>query len=106
MKSNQIFGGNFYWFEHNWHYIRKWDHLKTVATLNRLSPQQTMALEKLNTQDFSESDAIMGCCISTGIGLSWTENQLRDKAAQLTAAIKKVMTKNTSAAQMELNPAD
>ena len=30
MKSQQIFGGNFYWFDHNWHYIRKWDHLKTV----------------------------------------------------------------------------
>jgi 8-amino-3,8-dideoxy-alpha-D-manno-octulosonate transaminase len=107
LKSNQIFSGNFYWFEHNWHYIRKWDHLKTVATLNRLNPQQTTALEKLNTQDFSKSDVIMGCCISTAIGLSWTENQLRDKAAQLTAAIKKVMVKNTSAApQMELNPAD
>ncbi len=35
MKSQQIFGGNFYWFEHNWHYIRKWDHLKTEKTLKQ-----------------------------------------------------------------------
>ena len=38
----------------------------------------------------------MGCCISTAIGLSWTEDQLQEKAAKLTAAIKKVMAKNTS----------
>ena len=106
LKSQQIYGGNFYWFDHNWHYIRKWDHLKKVDSLNRLSPAQTAALEKLSTQNFSASDAIMGRCISTAIGLSWTEDQLRDKAAKLTAAIKKVMAKQTSSApHMELNPA-
>jgi 8-amino-3,8-dideoxy-alpha-D-manno-octulosonate transaminase len=105
MKSQQIFGGNFYWFEHNWHYIRKWDHLKTVSTLNRLTPAQSKALEKLNTQDFSKSDTVMGCCISTAISLSWTENQLHEKAAKLSAAIKNIMAKNISAApSMELNP--
>jgi 8-amino-3,8-dideoxy-alpha-D-manno-octulosonate transaminase len=106
MKSQQIFGGNFYWFEHNWHYIRKWSHLKTAATLNRLSPSQTTAVQKLNTQDFSKSDSIMGCCISTAIGLSWSESQLHDKTARLSAAIRKVMAKNTSSApQMEMNSA-
>jgi 8-amino-3,8-dideoxy-alpha-D-manno-octulosonate transaminase len=107
LKSQQIFGGNFYWFDHNWHYIRKWDHLKTVATLNRLTPEQSAALEKLNTQDFSKSDAIMGSCISTAIGLLWTDDQLREKAAKLTAAIRKVMAKNVSTTpSLELNPAD
>jgi 8-amino-3,8-dideoxy-alpha-D-manno-octulosonate transaminase len=91
MKVRQIFGGNFYWFEHNWHYIRKWDHLKTEKTLNHLSPDQTAALKKLDTQNFSKSDAIMSCCISTAIGLSWTEDQLREKASGLAAAIKKVL---------------
>jgi hypothetical protein len=48
----------------------------------------------------------MGCCISTAIGLSWTEDQLREKAAKLAAAIKKVMAKsNSTAPSMELNPA-
>jgi 8-amino-3,8-dideoxy-alpha-D-manno-octulosonate transaminase len=91
LKARQIFGGNFYWFEHNWHYIRKWDHLKTDKTLNRLNPDQITAVKKLNTQDFSKSDAVMGCCISTAIGLSWTEDQLREKASGLSAAIKKVL---------------
>ena len=91
MKARQIFGGNFYWFEHNWHYIRKWDHLKSDKTLNRLNPDQIVAIKKLDTQDFSRSDAVMGCCISTAIGLSWTEDQLREKASGLVAAIKKVL---------------
>jgi len=43
LKSQQIFVGNFYWFEHNWHYIRKWDHLTTEKTLNKLTPAQSAA---------------------------------------------------------------
>jgi 8-amino-3,8-dideoxy-alpha-D-manno-octulosonate transaminase len=91
MRALQIFAGNFYWFEHNWHYIRKWDHLKTEKTLNRLTAGQSAALKKLFTQDFSKSDAVMSCCISTAIGLSWTDEQLHEKTSRLAAAIKKVM---------------
>jgi 8-amino-3,8-dideoxy-alpha-D-manno-octulosonate transaminase len=91
LKAQQIFAGNFYWFDHNWHYIRKWDHLKTEKTLNRLNADQSKAVKKLNTQDFSKSDGVMGCCISTAIGLSWTEDQLHEKASRLTAAVIKVL---------------
>ncbi len=91
MKARQVFGGNFYWFEHNWHYIRKWDHLKKEKTLNRLNPGQITAIKRLDTQDFSRSDAVMECCISTAIGLSWTQDQLREKASGLASVIKKVM---------------
>jgi 8-amino-3,8-dideoxy-alpha-D-manno-octulosonate transaminase len=105
MKAQQIFAGNFYWFDHNWHYIRKWDHLKSEKTLYRLTPGQSVALNKINTQDLSKSDAVMGCCISTAIGLSWTDDQLREKASKLSAVIKKVLSKQTSPqASLELNP--
>ena len=107
LKAQQIFAGNFYWFEHNWHYIRKWDHLKTEKTLNKLTPAQSAALKKLDTQDFSMSDAVMGCCISTAIGLSWTEDQLKEKASKLSAAIKKVLAKHVSTSSArELDPVD
>jgi 8-amino-3,8-dideoxy-alpha-D-manno-octulosonate transaminase len=92
LKLQQIFAGNFYWFEHNWHYIRKWDHLKLKKTLNGLTAVQSNALKNLATQDFSKSDAVMSCCISTAIGLSWTENQLQEKTSKLTMAIKKILT--------------
>ncbi len=34
MRSQNILAGNFYWFENNWHYICKWDHLKNNDFLN------------------------------------------------------------------------
>ncbi len=91
MKSKNILAGNFYWYEHNWHYIRKWDHLKQVETLNRLTDAQAGALKKLQVQDFSRSDAVMSRCISTAISLSWTEEQLYEKASGIAAAIRKVL---------------
>ncbi len=91
MKAQQIFAGNFYWFDHNWHYIRKWDHLKTEKTLGRLTAAQSAALKKIGTQDFSKSDDVMSCCISTAISLTWTGDQLQEKAAKMVAAINKVM---------------
>jgi 8-amino-3,8-dideoxy-alpha-D-manno-octulosonate transaminase len=91
LKSRNLLAGNFYWFDHNWHYIRKWDHLKKAETLNRLTDAQTKALKKLQSQDFSRSDALMSRCISTAIGLSWTEAQLQEKASGIVAAVKKVL---------------
>ncbi len=91
MKSKNILAGNFYWYEHNWHYIRKWDHLKQAETLNRLTDAQAGALKKLQVQDFSRSDAVMSRCISTSISLSWTEEQLYEKASGIAAAIRQVL---------------
>jgi len=103
LRSQQIFAGNFYWFEHNWHYIRKWEHLKKEKTLSRLSAGQSAALKKLDSQDFSKSDAVMSCCISTAIGLSWTDEQLHEKSSRLVSAIKKVLAQHAShAAALEL----
>ncbi len=91
MKAQGILAGSFYWFDNNWHYIRKWDHLKHSITLNSLHPDIKAAVMKHATDDFSESDAIMGRCVSTAISLLWTEEQIAAKGAQMVAAIKKVL---------------
>jgi len=82
-----------YWYEHNWHYIRKWDHLRNATTLNKLTEPQQKALLSLDKADFSASDRIMSRCISTAIGLLWTEDQTKEKGEKIVAAIKKVMSK-------------
>ena len=92
MKAQGILAGNFYWFDNNWHYIRKWDHLKQATTLSRLNDAQQQALLQLQAQDFSVSDSIMSRCISTAIGLTWTAEQLEDKAAKMVAVLKKVLS--------------
>jgi 8-amino-3,8-dideoxy-alpha-D-manno-octulosonate transaminase len=93
MKARGILAGNFYWFDNNWHYIKKWDHLKNVKSLYALSPEQATALQKLQTQNFSKSDAIMSRCISTAISLVWTEEQLQDKINKMVEVLKEVLGK-------------
>ena len=88
LKSKNILAGNFYWFDNNWHYIRKWDHLKNSLTLNALHPDLKKQVMHHANKDFSASDAIMSRCISTAINISWTEEQLKQKGEQLVSAIK------------------
>jgi 8-amino-3,8-dideoxy-alpha-D-manno-octulosonate transaminase len=93
MKAQGILAGNFYWFKNNWHYISKWDHLKNAEFLNGQSSRLTEQLKSYATQSFPASDAIMSRCISTGISLSWAEEQIRDKGEKMTAAILKVLSR-------------
>ncbi len=88
LRARGIMGGNFYWFDNNWHYIRKWDHLKHSLTLHALPPELKQSVMDSAGKDFSASDAVMGRCISTLIPLSWTEEQARGKAADLAAAVR------------------
>ena len=76
LKAAGILGGNFYWYANNWHYIRKWDHLKTAKSLYALSEAQQNTLTSLQNNAFAKSDAVMSRCISTAISLTWTEEQV------------------------------
>lgn len=91
LKAQGILAGNFYWFDNNWHYIRKWDHLKQAVTLNALSDEHKAAVVKHATKDFAASDAIMGRCISTSISLLWTEEQIKEKGEKMVAVIRQVL---------------
>lgn len=91
LKAQGILAGNFYWFDNNWHYVRKWDHLKNSITLNALSPENKAAVIHHANKDFAPSDAIMSRCISTAIGLLWTEEQLKTKGEQIVAIVRKVI---------------
>ena len=91
LKQQNAAAGNMYWYEHNWHYIRKWEHLTKVATLNRLNDAQEKALRALKTDGFPASDKVMGRCVSTSIGLLWTEEQTRERGEKIVAAVRKVL---------------
>jgi 8-amino-3,8-dideoxy-alpha-D-manno-octulosonate transaminase len=91
LKAQNILAGNFYWFDNNWHYIRKWDHLKNSTTLNALHPELKAAVQHHAGKDFSASDAILSRCVSTSISLTWTEEQVKEKGEKMVQAIKKVM---------------
>ena len=91
-KEVGILPGNFYWYANNWHYIKKWMHLKNVHSLNNLNEAQQKALQQLSTTSFEKSDAIMSRCISTAISLTWTEVQVHEKGALFLATLLKALS--------------
>ena len=91
MKEKGILAGNFYWFDNNWHYIRKWDHLKNAVTLNALHPDLKSQVMHHANKDFAVSDGIMSRCVSTAIGLLWTPEQIQIKGEQMLEIIKQVL---------------
>ncbi|HEY8387234.1 MAG TPA: DegT/DnrJ/EryC1/StrS family aminotransferase [Parasegetibacter sp.] len=87
LKEKGILAGNFYWFDNNWHYIRKWDHLKQGKTLNALHPEHKNAVLHHARKDFTSSDQLLNRCVSTSISLGWSEEQTREKGMKLAEAI-------------------
>ena len=93
LKDQGILPGNFYWYDNNWHYIRKWDHLKNSVTLNALHPDLKKQVMHEANKKFDASDAVLSRCISTSVSLVWTKEQAEEKAGKIVAAIKKVLNK-------------
>ena len=91
MKAKGILAGNFYWFDNNWHYIRKWEHLKNGNTLNSLHPDLKARVIHHASKNFAASDAVMSRCISTAISLTWNEEQIREKGEKMLEVIKNVL---------------
>ena len=92
MKAQGILPGNFYWYDNNWHYIRKWDHLKNSVTLNSLHPELKARVMEQANKDFSASDDVMSRCIS--ISLLWNEEQIQEKGEKMVNVIKAVLNKH------------
>jgi 8-amino-3,8-dideoxy-alpha-D-manno-octulosonate transaminase len=78
----------FHYYDNNWHYVRKWDHLKDLKSLFPISAELKNGLNYLQTKEFPESDHYIGRNISCLIKLSWTEDEVRERARKMVEAIK------------------
>ncbi|WP_299888345.1 DegT/DnrJ/EryC1/StrS aminotransferase family protein [uncultured Lacinutrix sp.] len=92
-KTIQVFkekGVDVCWnyYDNNWHYVRKWEHLKDAKSLFPLSQEMNDALSNIKTTDFSNSDHYIGRNISCLIKLSWTEEDIKLRANKMVEAIK------------------
>ncbi|WP_047545674.1 DegT/DnrJ/EryC1/StrS family aminotransferase [Psychroserpens sp. Hel_I_66] len=76
------------YFDNNWHYIRKWDHLKNQKSLFPISSEVKAGLEKLQNTTFEQSDHYIGRNISCLIKMSWTEAEVKLRASKMVDAIK------------------
>lgn len=84
--------GCFYWYNNNWHYVKKWEHLKTHKSLGKLPEEVLKRLPDLKDSDFSASDQWMGRNISLLIKLGWDENQVRERAGKIRTVLQDVLS--------------
>ena len=77
----------FHYYDNNWHYIRKWEHLKDLKTLYPLSNKVKEGLKYLQTKTFKQSDHYIGRNISCLIKLSWIENEVVKRANKMVSLI-------------------
>jgi 8-amino-3,8-dideoxy-alpha-D-manno-octulosonate transaminase len=87
-------GGNFYWYDNNWHYIRKWQHLQSGSWMHRLHDDQKKQVLHYTNQAFPVSDGIMSRCISSSISLLWDEAQAQERADKIAGVLKGVISKH------------
>jgi len=83
--------GCFHYYDNNWHYVRKWEHLKDMKTLFPLSKEVQEGLKYLQYKTFPQSDQFIGRNLSCLIKLSWTEDEVRVRANKMVEAIKSVL---------------
>ena len=79
------------YFDNNWHYIRKWDHLKNLKSLFPISKEVKEGLEYLQSRTFEKSDHYISRNISCLIKLSWTEEEVKERANKMAELIKSVL---------------
>lgn len=98
VKEMQAAGiGCAYWYDNNWHYIRKWEHLKNGSWMNRVSDDQKQQVLHYSNQPFPISDAIMSRCISVPVSLLWTEEEAKERGQKIAAIVQRVMAPETVA---------
>ncbi len=78
----------FYWYDNNWHYYRKWNHLKELKSLAKLPQEVSNQLQDFKKVDFSRSDHWIGRTISCLIKLSWSDDELTKRADHMVRIIK------------------
>ncbi len=81
------------YYDNSWHYIRKWDHLKDLKSLYPISSEVKKGLEYLQTKTFEQSDSYISRNISCLIKLSWTEEEVKLRAANMVDCITKSISK-------------
>ncbi|MBT8323678.1 MAG: DegT/DnrJ/EryC1/StrS family aminotransferase, partial [Winogradskyella sp.] len=87
-KANGI-DACFHYFDNNWHYVRRWKHLKESKSLYPLSTEIRNTLSELNTRDFAQSDHFIGRNLSCLIKLTWTEDEAHQRAKKMREIIEK-----------------
>lgn len=82
--------GCFYWYDNNWHYYRKWEHLIGKKSLGKLPEEVHNQLPDYSKSDFSKSDLWVGRNISCLIKLGWSREEVVKRSELMVAALQSI----------------
>ena len=82
--------GCFYWYDDNWHYLRKWDHFKQMKSLANLPFHLRKACPDYSRAHLPQSDRIMSRTLSLQIKLSWTPEVLQKRVEIIEKVMREV----------------
>ncbi len=80
--------GSPYWYDNNWHYYKKWHHLKEMKRSAKLSFELADNLPDYKNIVLEESDNIIKRTISMQIMLSWTKQDLENRIQAIIKSFK------------------
>ncbi len=79
--------GCFYWYDNNWHYLRRWGHLKQMTVAARMPAQLCDHLPDYSIIDLPASDRIMARTISMQIKLAWTREEIDTRIEKIESVV-------------------
>jgi len=91
--TNASVGGFNYWYSNMYHFINQWDHLKNMQTASRLAVEVLGAPQDYKTLELTKSQEVIGRLISFGIRCTWTEEEVKQLAADVSECVAKAMQK-------------
>ncbi len=81
-----------YWYDNNYHYIKNWEHLTELKTLNPMPIQaQARPQDWTNIRSYvPKSDNLISRLISLQVKIGWTEEQLTERCQKLLQVMETV----------------
>lgn len=80
--------GCFYWYDNNWHYIRKWEHILNMKYPMKIGQTMLDYFPDYSKVKLPLSDSIMSRTISMQVKLSWTEEELNNRLMAMERVFK------------------
>lgn len=80
--------GCFFWYDNDWHYLRRWDHLRELRTPARSALQLLTPPPDLARARVEASDRIMARTLSMQVKLSWSEAELQRICEAIVRALR------------------
>ncbi len=85
---NENGAGAIYWYNNNWHYYKKWHHLKEMKRSAKLPAELADNLPDYKNMVLEASDNIMKRTISMQIMLSWTQDDIEKRIQAIMKSFK------------------